>query len=208
MRKLYLGIAGAAGAALLSGAIVHAQAGAPPAPSMNPGDISGGTYTIDGGHTQVLFTYLHFGLTSNMGLLSGASGSLAIDPKAPQNAKLSVDVPINTLHSTIDKLDEEFQGKMFFDAATYPTAHFESTGVTVSGSSAQIAGNLTIHGVTKPAVIDATFAAVGTNPYSKKETIAFKGTASVNRADFGLGMAVPMVSDKVDLTITAAFEKQ
>ena len=43
---------------------------------------------------------------------------------------------------------------------------------------------------------------------SKKDTISFSGTATVNRADFGLGMAVPMVADKVDLKITAAFEKQ
>jgi len=187
---------------------VFAQAPAPAPMSSDPSKVVAGTYAIDGGHSQVLFTYQHMGLTYNMGLLSGATGTLTIDPKAPQNAKLSVDVPINTLHSTIAKLDEEFQSKMFFDAATFPTAHFESTSVKVSGKSAQIMGNLTIHGVTKPATIDATLLATGMGAMSKKPAMSFSGTATIKRSDFGLGLAVPMVADEVKLTITAGFDQK
>lgn len=189
------------------GGAVIAQPGAP-AMSSDPTKVAAGTYSTDPNHSQVLFTYQHMGLTFNMGLLSGATGTLTIDPKSPSSAKLSVDVPINTLHSTIPKLDEEFQSKMFFDAATYPTAHFESTSVTVSGKTAKIAGNLTIHGVTKPATIDATFLAGGTNAMSKKPTMAFNGTATIKRSDFGLGMAVPMVGDEVKLNITVQFDQK
>jgi polyisoprenoid-binding protein YceI len=210
MRKFHMGVVAVAGAMVLSVAAVHAQDGpppAPPAPSTNPADVAAGTYAIDPNHSQVMFTYTHFGLTHNMGLLSGATGSLTIDPKSPSGAKLSVDVPINTMHSTIEALDKEFQAPMFFDAAKFPTAHFESTSVSVSGNNAQIAGNLTIHGVTKPATINATYTGMGTNPMSKKATLGFQGTATIKRSDFGLGLAVPMVSDQVDLVITAAFEK-
>ncbi|HEX7709952.1 MAG TPA: YceI family protein [Sphingomonadaceae bacterium] len=210
MRKFHIGVAAIAGAMVLSVAAVHAQGGpppAPPAPSTNPADVAAGTYTIDPNHSQVMFTYTHFGLTHNMGLLSGATGSLTIDPKSPAATKLSVDVPINTMHSTIEALDKEFQEPMFFDAAKFPTAHFESTAVSVSGNSAQISGNLTIHGVTKPAVINATYTGMGSNPMSKKTTLGFQGTATIKRSDFGLGLAVPMVSDQVDLVITAGFEK-
>lgn len=174
---------------------------------MDPARVTGGTYAADPGHTQILFSYSHLGFTQNMGLLSGATGTLMLDPKMPSAAKVSIDVPINTLHSTIAKLDEEFQSKMFFDAATFPTAHFESASVTVDGTKATIAGNLTIKGITKPAVIDATFEAAGTNPMSKKETIAFNGAATIKRSDFGLGLYAPLISDAVKLTITAAFEK-
>jgi polyisoprenoid-binding protein YceI len=209
MRKFHIGIAATAAAALLSVAAVHAQGGppAPPAPSTNPADVAAGTYSLDPNHSQVLFTYAHFGLTHNMGLLSGATGSLTVDPKSPASAKLSVDVPINTLHSTIDALDKEFQAPMFFDAAKFPTAHFESTSVAVNGNTAAISGNLTIHGVTKPAVINATFTGSAVNPMSKKTTLGFQGTATIKRSDFGLGLAVPMVADQVDLVITAGFEK-
>jgi polyisoprenoid-binding protein YceI len=209
MRKSILAFA-AAGAATLTFGTLHAQQGGPPTPaaSNNPAGVTGGTYKADPNHTQVQYTYSHFGLTHNMGLLSGANGTLTLDPKNPNGAKLSVDIPINTIHTTIDALDKELVGPMFFDAAKYPTAHFESTKVTAKGSHATVQGNLTIHGVTKPATIDASFMAVGANPMSKKETVAFKGTATINRSDFGVKQFVPMVSDQVDLLITAAFEKQ
>lgn len=192
----------------IGGAIIAQPAA--PAMSDDPAKVAAGTYAIDGGHSQVLFTYRHMGLTFNMGLLSGASGSLTIDPKSPGSAKLSVDMPINTLHSTIAKLDEEFQSPMFFDAAKFPTAHFESTSVTVSGKTAKIAGNLTIRGVTKPATIDATLLATGNGMMSKKPTIAFQGVAHIKRSDYGkeLGMAVPMVADDVKLDITAQFDQK
>jgi polyisoprenoid-binding protein YceI len=209
MRKSILAFA-AAGAAALTFGTLHAQQGGP---AQLPGvhdasKVTAGTYKADPNHTQVLYSYDHLGFTTNMGLLSGANGTLTLDPKAPNNAKLSIDVPVNTIHTTIEALDKELVSAMFFDAAKFPNAHFESTSVSANGNDATINGNLTIHGVTKPATIHATFVGAGANPMSKKETVSFKGTATVKRSDFGLGVAVPMVGDQVDLTITAAFEKQ
>jgi polyisoprenoid-binding protein YceI len=208
MRPLYA----LAPALLLMGlsAPLAAQPAAPAGPpgKADPAGVTGGTYAAEGGHSQVLFTYAHFGITWNMGLLSGVKGTLTLDPKAPNNAKVSVEVPINTIHTTIAKLDEEFVAAMFFDAAKFPTAKFESTSVKASGTKATIMGNLTIKGVTKPATIEASFVAVGANPYSKKETVSFKGTTTIKRSDFGLGMAVPMVGDEVKMDIMVAFEKQ
>ena len=211
MRKWTLLVAFAAAAGAFSIGTVHAQQGGAPAPALgthNPAAVTGGTYAADPNHSQILYTYTHLGFTQNMGLMSGAKGTLTLDPKAPSSAKVSIDVPVSTIHTSIAALDSELVGPMFFDAAKFPNAHFESTSVTVNGDNAMINGDLTIHGVTKPATIKATFAAAGANPMSKKETISFNGTTSIKRADFGLGMAVPMVADQVDLTITVAFEKQ
>lgn len=208
MRKSILAFA-TAGAAVLTFGVLHAQGGPPPALATHDASkVTAGTYKADPFHTQIMYSYKHLGLTQNMGLLSGATGTLEFDPKAPNAAKVSIDVPINTIHTTIAKLDEELVSPMFFDAAKYPTAHFESTSVVAKGESATINGNLTMHGVTKPATIHATFAAAGANPMSKKESISFSGTATVKRSDFGVAAAVPMVADDVNLTITVAFEKQ
>ena len=208
MRKSIFACAAAGAAALTFGAL-HAQQGGPPAlGTRDASKVTAGTYKADPNHTQILYTYGHLGLTNNMGLLSGANGTLTLDPKAPNNAKLSIDVPVSTIRTSIAALDGELVGPMFFDAAKFPNAHFESTSVTAKGEDATINGNLTIHGVTKPATIKAKFEATGANPMSKKDTIAFSGTATINRSEFGVGMGVPMVADKVDLKITAAFEKQ
>jgi len=208
MRKSILAFAAAGAAALTFGAL-HAQGGPPPPPpSHDASKVTGGTYKADPFHTQIMYNYQHLGFTTNMGLLSGANGTLTLDPKAPNNSKLSVDVPIDTIHTTIAALDKELVSPMFFDAAKFPNAHFESTSVSAKGDSATINGNLTIHGVTKPATIHASFVSAGANPMSKKQSISFKGTTTINRADFGVGAGVPMVAAQIDITITTAFEKQ
>jgi polyisoprenoid-binding protein YceI len=209
MRKSVLAFAAAGASALTFGAL-HAQQGGPPPPPPvhDASKVTAGTYKADPFHTQVMYNYNHLGFTTNMGLLSGANGTLTIDPKAPNDAKLSIDVPMSTIHTTIDALDKELVSPMFFDAAKFPNSHFESTAVHAKGNTATIDGNLTIHGVTKPATINATFVAVGSNPMSKKEYISFNGSAKIKRSDFGVAMGVPMVGDEVNLTITAAFEKQ
>jgi len=192
----------------LSVAALHAQ-GTPTLPGVHDrARVTAGTYTADPNHTQILYTYGHLGFTNNMGLLSGAKGTLVLDPANPNGAKLSIDVPVSTIHTSIAALDAELVGPMFFDAAKFPNAHFESTSVSANGDNATINGNLTIKGVTKPATIRATFESAGANPMSKRQTISFKGTTTINRADFGLGNAVPMVAAQVDITITTAFEKQ
>jgi polyisoprenoid-binding protein YceI len=209
MRQSILAFAAAGAATLAFGALQAQQGGPPPAPaSHDASKVTGGTYKADPNHSQVMYSYNHLGFTTNMGLLSGTNGTLTLDPKAPNSAKLSVDVPVNTIHTTIDALDKELVSPMFFDAAKFPTAHFESTSVSAKGDTATINGNLTIHGVTKPATFHATFAAAGANPMSKKDSVGFQATATIKRSEFGVGAAVPMVADQVDLTITSAFEKQ
>ena len=205
MRKTLLAIALATTAAI--GLPVIAQMPSAPPGKPDASIVTAGTYALEGSHSQVIFSYSHFGLTDNVGLLSGGTGTLTLDPKAPQNAALSVEVPINTIRTTIAKLDEEFQGDKFFDAAKFPTAKFVSTSVKVDGEDAEILGNLTIKGVTKPVRLTAEFEAAGVNPFNKKLTVAFEGKTTINRSDFGLGAAVPLVSDQVELKIVAAFEK-
>ena len=95
----------------------------------------------------------------------------------------------------------------FLDAAKFPTATFESTKVVATGNTAKITGNLTLLGVTKPVVLDATFTGAGNNPMNKKATIGFHGSTTIKRSDFGMAKYVPMVGDDVKIAISIAFEK-
>jgi polyisoprenoid-binding protein YceI len=202
-------------ALLGSAAAVVAQQLPPPPGKKDAALVTGGTYALEAKHTQVLFAYRHFGFTDNMGLLSGGTeagkqgtGTLTLDPKAPGSAKVSIELPVDTIRTTLPKLDEEFQGEKFFDAAKFPTAKFVSTSVKVDGTRAEVSGDLTIKGVTKPVVLDAAFDAAGTNPFNKKETVSFEATTTIKRSDFGIANLVPLVADEVELKIVAAFEKQ
>ena len=169
--------------------------------------VKAGTYQVDPNHTQVTWTVNHMGFSMLSGQFGAGSGSITVDPAKPAATKVEVSFPVDQLSVTSAPFANHLKSKDFFDAAANPTAKFVSTGVTPMGDHWMLNGNLTIKGVTKPVSLTARFVGAGTNPMNKKVNFGFIATGSIKRSDFGLGMAVPVVSDKVDLTINAAFQQ-
>jgi polyisoprenoid-binding protein YceI len=180
-----------------------------PIPGKPNAKVAAGTYAVEPNHTQVVFAVDHMGFSIFRGFLSQASGSLMLDPPKPAATQLSVTMPIASIHTTSAKLDEELNSADWLDASHFPTATFVSTKVTAGPNGlAMVEGNLTLHGVTKPAQMQVHFRGAGINPLSKAATIGFDGRLTVMRGQFGVTKYVPLVSDRVDVTIAAAFEKQ
>jgi polyisoprenoid-binding protein YceI len=172
-------------------------------------DIKAGVYKVEPYHTQINFTVSHFGLSNFSGVLSGASGSLKLDPAKPENSQLEVSVDAATVLTTVQKLTDELKDPEWLDAAKYPKATFVSTKVTPTGANeATIAGELTLHGVTKPLTLKAHFVGAGVNPIDKAYTVGFEGVGVIKRTDFGVSKYAPMIGDEVHVTINAAFELQ
>lgn len=189
----------------LSAAAIHAQMPKTPPGTADTRRVAAGTYTVDPGHSQVTFTVNHLGFSTYRGTFGDLTGTLTIDPKAPAKAKVSIDIPISGVTTTSKKLDEHLQNADFFDAAKYPTAHFEATSIRPSGKRARISGNLTIKGITRPVILDAVFVGAGT--MMGKRTVGFDATTTIRRSDFGVSYGVPLVPDLVPLQISVAFEK-
>ncbi len=202
MRKSVLaGMAAVLGLSAAASAVL-AQASTQEGSAVKPG-----TYKVDPYHTQVEFSVLHFGFTHYAGLFSEAAGSLQLDPAHPAASKLTVTIPVQSVMTTVPKLTDELKGDQWFDAAKFPTATFASTSITPTGKdAATIAGNLTLHGVTKPVVLAAHFIGGGVNPIDKAYTVGFEATGTIKRSEFGVSTYVPMVGDDVRLTIAGAFE--
>lgn len=174
-----------------------------------PSTVQAGTYAVEPTHTQVGFTLLHLGFSYYSGVFSGVSGTLQLDPTHPDAARLDVTIPISSVSTTSAKLDDELKGSAWFDAAAHPIATFSSTRVTPTGPGhADIAGILTLHGVSRPEVLKARFVGAGVNPLDKRYTVGFEATGAVRRSDFGVKTYVPLVGDDVQLTIAGAFERQ
>jgi len=170
--------------------------------------VTAGNYAIETHHTQVLFSVNHLGFTDFYGQFPGATGTLVLDPAKPAASHIDVTVPVASVDTANAKLDSELVATDWLDATKYPTMHFVSTKVTVTGAkTAKVAGDLTMHGVTKPVVFDATFEGSGVNPMSKAYTSGFRISGTIKRSDFGVTKYVPLVSDEVKLIISAAFEK-
>lgn len=192
----------------VAAALAILPAALPAQASHDPVAVQGGTFHTDPNHTLVTFDVNHFGFTHFYGVFPAATGTLVLDPKAASKSKLDVTVPIARVSTTNTTLDGELRGAEWFDADRFPAARFVSTRVVPTGrGSARVEGTLTMHGVTKPVVLNATFEGAGTNPLSKAYTVGFKATGHLQRSAFGVAKYVPLVGDDVTLTIAGAFER-
>ena len=175
----------------------------------DPARVAAGTYKVDPAHTQVNWKVNHLGFSLFTGSFADPTGTLVIDPRRLETARLSITIPMTRIVSTSDALDKHLRTADFFDVARYPTATFVSTRVEPQGQRARIAGNLTLHGVTRPVVLDARFVGAGNNPRGNKAlNIGFEATTRISRGAFGMGYGAPAIGDAVDLQINAAFERE
>ena len=181
---------------------------AAPAVTNDPAKVPAGTYSVEPMHTEVTFGVLHMGFTYFSGMFSGASGSLALTPNQPRAMAVSISVPVDSVYTPSARLNGELKAADWLDAAHYPTMVFRSTSVTSTGkTTADVAGMLTLHGVTKPLTLHATFVGAGVGMMSRHETAGFALTGMLKRSDFGVTKFLPLIGDDVSLTIAAAFEK-
>jgi polyisoprenoid-binding protein YceI len=160
-------------------------------------------FNVDPMHTQVTFTYNHFGFSNPSGRLEQIKGQLDLDMADLSKSSINVTLPLASLHTGVEKLDEHLKTADYFDAAKYPDIMFKSTKVEKVGNDGlKISGDLSIHGVTKPVTLDARINKIGDNPMTKSKTAGFDADVNVKRSDFGVTKYVPMVSDEVHVHIT------
>ena len=176
--------------------------------------VTAGNYVVESTHTQIQWTVNHFGFNDYFGIFGSPTGTLTLDPAKPNDAKVSIDIPVSELATSSAKLTEHMlrpgkDGKPadFFDITAHPSAKFVSTSVAVKGTEAKIVGNLTFNGVTKPVTLNAKFTGAGNNPFNKKASIGFQASTVINRSDWGMKYGIPLVTDAVRLKISVAFEK-
>lgn len=161
------------------------------------------TFTIDPNHTQVSFTYSHFGFSNPTGRLEDIKGKVVVDQADWAKSSVEVTMPLSGLHTGVAALDEHLKKPDFFDAAKFPDITFKSTKVAKTGAETlDITGELAVHGVTKPVTLHARINKIGENAMISSTTAGFDADATLKRSDYGLKMYVPAVSDEVHIHIT------
>lgn len=161
-------------------------------------------YTLDPAHTQVLLQWNHFGFSNPTAQFGSVEGTLDFDQADPTKSSVNVEIKAASINSNVAKFDEHLKSADFFDVEKYPLATFKSTKVEKGASPDQlkVAGDLTIHGVTKPATLDVKINKVGEHPMRKAPAVGFDATTTIKRSDFGIGKYAPNVSDDVKVAIT------
>lgn len=161
-------------------------------------------YVLDASHSQIVFTYNHMGLSTTTTVFSGFDGELNLDQKSPANSSVEVSFPVTTMLTGWQERFDHFMSADFFNATVNTDVSFESTEIEVTGdTTANITGDLTINGITKPIVLAAVLnATMDEHPMAKKPWAGFDATATVLRSDYGMGAFVPFVSDEVAVQIS------
>lgn len=166
------------------------------------------TYTLDASHSQVVFNYSHLGFSTTYGMFSGFEGEISYDEANPAASSVSVSMPVSSMFTGWEQRDGHLFSGDFFDVTEGDMISFTSTSIEVTGdNTAKITGDLSVHGVTKPVVLDAVMNKSDVHPMAGKPWLGFNATTSILRSDFGLGAYAPAVSDAVEVTISIEAQK-
>ena len=160
------------------------------------------SYKIDPKHTNVIATWDHFGFSHPSASFAQADGTIVYDADHVGQSSVKVTLPLSGMTSFVAALDKHLGSEDFFDVAKYPDATFSSTRVEAAGDNKlRVIGDLTMHGITKPVVLEVTLNKAGAGRDGQPR-IGFDATTSIKRSEWGLGMVAPAVSDDVAIRIT------
>jgi len=165
------------------------------------------TWKIDPSHSAIAFSVRHMVVSRTRGRFRKWSGEIQFDPQDPAASSVVVSIDPASVDTADADRDAHLRSADFFDVEKYPSASFRSTKVDPLGSDQlRITGDLTIHGVTRPVALEATFEGSGKDPWGG-ERAGFLAIASIDRKDFGLEWNKALetggllVGDKVELTL-------
>lgn len=165
-------------------------------------------WELDPNHTGVHFKVKHLMVSSVRGDFEKFTGKIEYDPKNVLKSTADITIDAASINTRIAKRDEHLKSPDFLDVAKYPTITFKSTGVKKGkGGKLEMAGDLTIRGVTKPVVLKVDGPSkIAKDPMGNSH-VGGSATTKISRKDFGLTWNKPLetggvlVGDEVEITI-------
>ena len=172
------------------------------------------TWSIDPTHSTVEFSVRHLMISTVKGRFGQVEGTIVIDETDPAASTAEITIPVASIDTRESQRDAHLRSADFFDADKHPTITFRSSGVqNVSADRFTLAGDLTLHGVTRPVTLDVVSEGRGRDPWGG-ERAGYSATTKIKRSDFGLtwnqlletgGLAV---SDDVKITLDIELVKK
>ncbi len=188
------------------------------APTASTVDVPAGNYTLDKAHASLIFRVNHLGFSNYTARFKKFDAQLQFDPKTLTASTVTATVDVNSLETDYPDpaldFNAQIRGEQFLDEAKYPQMTFRTTKVetTASPRTVRITGDFTLHGVTRPVTLEATFnGGYAGHPMDPHARIGFSAHGSLNRSEFGIANGVPApgttmgVGDKVDIIIECEF---
>ncbi|XXT21187.1 YceI family protein [Sorangium sp. So ce429] len=182
------------------------------APSATPSQAA--RWTIDAAHSSVSFSVRHMMISNVRGEFERVAGEVTYDPRRPEASKISATIDVASIHTREEKRDEHLRSADFFDAGTYPTIAFVATSVRRRGDGLDIAGDLTIRGVSREVTLAVSeLSGEHTDPYGNRR-LGATATTKIRRSDFGMSFNAiletggVLVGDEISIHLDIQLIKQ
>lgn len=159
-------------------------------------------YSIDAGHSSVVFKVQHLGLSNFYGRFNQLAGKIVVDHDDPTRSEVEVEIEAASVDTNSDSRDGHLKSADFFDVEQFPVILFQSTRVTPTGEDTMtVKGYLELHGVRKE--IEAELQALGTGEAMGAWRAGYEARFTIQRTDFGMGYGADrgVLSDEVEVIV-------
>jgi polyisoprenoid-binding protein YceI len=166
-------------------------------------------YVFDKGHTNIHFEWTHFGFSTTSAEFEDFSGTLMLEEDNIPASEISVTIDMSSVDSGYDTFNSHLKDKSeWFNVAEHPEATFESTNIEKVGDNRyEVAGDLTLKGVTREVTLDTTINKIAEHPVTGARTVGFDATTTVKRSAYNMGKYAPSVSDEVTIEISSEMQR-
>jgi polyisoprenoid-binding protein YceI len=167
------------------------------------------TYMFDGSQAEVRFTY-QVGFSSQTARFTEVAGLCEFDEKAPEKGRVEAIVKTASLTASAPFIEDKLKGEDFFNVAVRPEIRFKShTLRPAAGNNAELAGDLTMNGITLPVTLRMAFQkAAGNEQMLALKSPRLTATTRIKRSAFKMTALSFLVGDEIDIEINAPLRKK
>ena len=166
------------------------------------------TWTNDPAHSQMAFTVTHLGIADISGTFNDFKVTVNSTKSDFSDASFELTAKTASIDTSVEARNKHLKSADFFNVEKYETLTFKSSGLKKSGKDGyKLTGDLTLHGVSKPVIMDLVYKGTVKNPMSKEQTAGFHITGTIKRSDFSIGEKFPtaIISDEVQIKADGEF---
>jgi polyisoprenoid-binding protein YceI len=170
-------------------------------------------WKIDPAHSQLLFTVRHLMVTNVRGEFDKFGGTVEFDEQHPEQSTVDVQIEAASINTKAADRDNHLRSADFLDVANYPTLHFVSKRIAVTGANhGKLIGDLTIRGVTKEVTLDVEYSGSAKTPWGTTSA-GFNAHTKINRKDWNLTWNAPLetggvlVGDELNVSVELELTK-
>lgn len=173
-------------------------------------ELTPGRWALDKNHSGIFFVVRHLGLSNVRGRFDSFEATLDIGTRV-EDVTITADVDLSSVDTNNADRDAHLRSTDFFGTDRHPVMTFRSTSVTGAGENYELAGDLTIAGVTKSVTLDVEFNGTEIFPGDQSTHAGFSATGTIRRSDFGIDFGIIagaeklMLGDKVKVELDLQF---